>query len=177
LIILSLVTGGYNGLIAAIYFVYVYIITANFIFLAYLILRRIKRGEGINNIIDFTYFKDYNKVINLIFIVALLSLAGIPPLAGFFGKLYFFHSLILNNEYLLFLVLIITTIISCVYYIRLIRFLFFSDRDDDFIVPYKKIPDVLIYSLVVLFLINVFFIFIQGPLLYIIGNFIFSFYF
>jgi len=177
LIILSLVTGGYNGLIAAIYFVYVYIITANFIFLAYLILRRIKRGEGISNIIDFTYFKDYNKVINLIFIVALLSLAGIPPLAGFFGKLYFFHSLILNNEYLLFLVLIITTIISCVYYIRLIRFLFFSDRDDDFIVPYKKIPDVLIYSLVVLFLINVFFIFIQGPLLYIIGNFIFSFYF
>jgi NADH-quinone oxidoreductase subunit N len=176
LIVLSVVTGLHNGFIAAIYFVYVYAITTNFIFLTYIVLRRVKRGDGISNIIDFTYFKDYNKTITLIFVIALLSVAGIPPLAGFFGKLYFFQSLIMNNEYVLFIILIILTIISCVYYIRLIRFLFFSDREEDYIVPYKRIPDTLIYCLVILFLINVFFIYLQAPMLYTIGNLLFSFY-
>jgi NADH:ubiquinone oxidoreductase subunit 2 (subunit N) len=52
--------------------------------------------------------------------VAMLSLAGLPPVAGFLGKLYLFWASLSANQYLLVLVALLSTLLGSVYYLRLI---------------------------------------------------------
>jgi NADH-quinone oxidoreductase subunit N len=58
----------------------------------------------------------------------LLSLAGIPPLAGFFGKFGIFHAALKSDHYLLALVGILTALVSLYYYLRPIIVLFMQER-------------------------------------------------
>ena len=74
------------------------------------------------------YFKS-NPFLSIALIVALLSLAGIPPLAGFFGK-YLVFSLALQQGYVgLVVVAIITSLIGVCYYFRVIVAIF-SDPEE-----------------------------------------------
>lgn len=72
----------------------------------------------------------YNQPIRAIILsIALLSLAGIPPLAGFYGKWYLFLSAINGEYYILAIFGVVTSVISAVYYIRLIHLMFFVTPD------------------------------------------------
>jgi len=57
------------------------------------------------------------------FVCSLLSFAGIPPFAGFFGKILIFQALVFKGYYFFALVGVLFSVITCVYYIRLIRFI------------------------------------------------------
>jgi NADH-quinone oxidoreductase subunit N len=79
----------------------------------------------------------FNYIFSIIFSTFILSFAGIPPFAGFFAKLGIFLALIDSANYLIFFVVAISSIVSAVYYIRLVRFLFFlkdSNDIEDFVV-------------------------------------------
>ncbi len=58
--------------------------------------------------------------------VAVFSLAGIPPLAGFYGKAFLFWAALSSSQYLLALVGILTSAISCFYYIRIVKIMYFE---------------------------------------------------
>jgi NAD(P)H-quinone oxidoreductase subunit 2 len=62
--------------------------------------------------------------------VCLLSLAGIPPFAGFFGKVYLFWSGWNQNLYLLVYVGLLTSVISMYYYLRIIKIMITKDGKD-----------------------------------------------
>jgi NADH-quinone oxidoreductase subunit N len=81
----------------------------------------------INNIVDFILILKSNKYLAIFFVLSLFSLGGIPPLAGFFAKLPIFFLLIKYINPLLGIIIILTSVISIIYYIRLIRFCFFSE--------------------------------------------------
>ena len=74
-----------------------------------------------------TYFADLlsyakvNSVLAVTFSFSLLSLAGIPPLAGFFSKFYILYSLIDNQYIISAIIAIILSVISAYFYIRIIQ--------------------------------------------------------
>jgi len=163
-VIMALATNTKIGLIVSFYYFFIYIIITLFIFSIYLVIR-ISNNKTIRNITDLVYLKNNNKWLALITIVALLSLAGIPPLMGFYGKLYVFYTLIENGSYFICLLLLLLSILSCVYYIRLIRFIFFDDKLYQPMIFIKRQSTYIYMIISALFLINISFLFFQEPLL------------
>ena len=72
-----------------------------------------------------SYYK-LNPVLAITFAFSLLSIAGIPPLAGFFSKFYILYSLIENNLYVVSAIAIILSVIASYYYIRIIQWMYFN---------------------------------------------------
>lgn len=66
-------------------------------------------------------------VLAISFALSLLSIAGIPPLAGFFSKYFVLLAIIENNFFLLSVLILLFSVIACFYYIRFIQFMFFKD--------------------------------------------------
>ena len=62
-------------------------------------------------------------------VVFLLSLGGIPPTAGFMGKLLIFYAAVTAKQYLLAVVLAVTSVIGMYYYFRLILHMFLKDAE------------------------------------------------
>ncbi|MCM1002109.1 NADH-quinone oxidoreductase subunit N [Wolbachia pipientis] len=58
--------------------------------------------------------------------ILLLSMAGIPPLAGFFAKLFIFKGLINSGFISLSLILVVASVISCYYYLNIIKAMYFD---------------------------------------------------
>ena len=80
-------------------------------------------------------FEDFNDLIRrrpamaVLMILFLLSLGGIPPLAGFMGKFLIFSAAVTAKLYLLAVVLAVTSVISMYYYFRLILHMFLKDNE------------------------------------------------
>ena len=68
----------------------------------------------------------------LSFLIILFSLAGIPPLAGFFAKFYVFMAVIESKMYMLAIVGLITTVVSAFYYLRVIKIIYFDKSKKPF---------------------------------------------
>ncbi len=64
----------------------------------------------------------------------MFALAGIPPMAGFFGKYYVFLSAIKSDLTWLALVGVLSSVISVYFYIRVVIYMYFKDVEDDFVV-------------------------------------------
>ena len=62
----------------------------------------------------------------------LFSLAGIPPLAGFFAKFYVFIAVIEKEMYFLAIIGLLATVISAFYYLRIIKIIYFDDSHDNY---------------------------------------------
>jgi NADH-quinone oxidoreductase subunit N len=65
-------------------------------------------------------------------LIFLFSLAGIPPLAGFFAKFYIFMSVIEVKMYFLAITGLLTTVISAFYYLRIIKIIYFDEPKEKF---------------------------------------------
>lgn len=63
--------------------------------------------------------------------IILFSMAGIPPMAGFIGKLIILNIVIDNNLFYLAVIAVLTSVIAAFYYIRLIKSIFFDDPVDE----------------------------------------------
>ena len=72
-----------------------------------------------------------NPILGLSLAVCLFSMAGIPPLVGFFAKYMVLYSAIENGYYFLALVGILASVISAAYYLRIIRVIHFESSPSD----------------------------------------------
>ena len=75
---------------------------------------------------DLTMLSKTNSILALTFTVTLFSIAGIPPLAGFYSKAFLFFAAMSSTMYLLAIVGVVTSVISCFYYIRLVKIMYFD---------------------------------------------------
>ena len=66
------------------------------------------------------------------FLIILFSLAGIPPLAGFFAKFYIFMAVIQKEMYFLAIVGLLATVIAAFYYLRVIKIIYFDPEQEKF---------------------------------------------
>jgi NADH-quinone oxidoreductase subunit N len=79
--------------------------------------------EDIN---DLSGLSKNHPMLALSFLIILFSLAGIPPLAGFFAKFYVFMAVIEVKMYTLAIIGLLTTVVSAFYYLRIIKVIYFD---------------------------------------------------
>jgi len=96
---------------------------------AFVIVALIERGQEFNmNIEDYAGLSKSQPVLSAMMALFMLSLAGIPPMAGFFGKYYLFAAAIKSGYTWLTIVAVVATMISMYFYISLIIQMYFKDR-------------------------------------------------
>jgi NADH-quinone oxidoreductase subunit N len=83
-------------------------------------------GEG-ERIEDFRGLAKRRPVLAFAMLVFLLSLAGIPPLVGFFSKFYLFMAAIQDGQYLLTTIALVTSAVSAYYYLGVINQMYFKE--------------------------------------------------
>ncbi len=116
-----------EGISAVLFYLVVYMFTNLGAFgMLILICREGYRGD---NIEDWRGVGQAHPIVGLSFVVFLLSLAGIPPTAGFVGKLILFAAAIQNQYYWLAVIGIFSSAVSIYYYGHIIRVLYMSPRD------------------------------------------------
>ena len=71
-------------------------------------------------------------LLSLSLLIILFSLAGIPPLAGFFAKFYIFKSVIEQSMYFLAIVGLLSTVIAAFYYLRIIKIIYFDPEKEKY---------------------------------------------
>ena len=88
------------------------------------------------NINDLSGMSKNHPLLALSFLIILFSLAGIPPLAGFFAKFYIFMAVIESEMYILAIIGLLTTVISAFYYLRIIKIIYFDKPKKPFELNY-----------------------------------------
>ncbi|MGD0340942.1 MAG: NADH-quinone oxidoreductase subunit N [Bacteroidales bacterium] len=126
-ILVGMVGGNQLGMASVIYYILVYIFSN---LGAFGVVTAISNATGKENIDDYNGLYRTNPRLSLIMMLALFSLAGIPPLAGFFGKFFLFTAAAEKGFYFLVLVAVINTIISLYYYLLVVKAMFINKNDD-----------------------------------------------
>lgn len=116
-VMLAVSSNSIEGFFAAYYYLLVYSFTSLAVFVILLSVRKYSDYLKIKNLEDFSSLFRNNPPIAIAFSLLLFSLAGIPPLAGFFSKLFVFLSLIKVGSYLSSVLVIVTSVVSAVYYL------------------------------------------------------------
>ena len=94
-----------------------------------------KDGNYSEKIEDLAGLSKKRPMMALAFLIIFFSLAGIPPLGGFFAKFYVFMAVIESEMYFLAVVGLLSTVIAAFYYIKVIKVIYFDDSKivfDDF---------------------------------------------
>tara|TARA_B100000579_G_scaffold384305_1_gene354644 strand:- start:506 stop:907 length:402 start_codon:yes stop_codon:yes gene_type:complete len=119
------------------------------------------------NIEDLSGLSKNHPLLSLSFLIVLFSLAGIPPLAGFFAKFYIFKIVIEQSMYFLAIVGLLATVISAFYYLRIIKTIYFDKEKEKYDLDYNIGLKI---SLVLSTLLVAFYFIAPSKLLEIISN-------
>ena len=132
-ILLGLIIGNQLGTATVVYFVLVYVFSN---LAAFGVVQAISLKTGKENINDYEGLYRTNPNLSLIMMLALFSLAGIPPVAGFFGKFFLFTAAASEGYYLLVFIAVVNVTISLYYYLLVVRAMFL--RQSDNAIPFFK---------------------------------------
>ncbi len=132
-ILLGLISGSQLGAATVVYFVLVYIFSN---LAAFGVVQAISLQTGKENRDDYNGLYRTNPNLSLVMMLALFSLAGIPPVAGFFGKFFLFAAAASKGYYFLVFLAVVNVTISLYYYLLVIRAMFI--RKSDTPIPFFK---------------------------------------
>lgn len=125
-ILLGIIGQSQLGMATVIFFILVYIFSN---LGAFGVVAIISNRTGKENIHDYDGLYRTNPNLSLVMMLALFSLAGIPPLAGFFGKFFLFTAAAKQGYYILVLIALINTIIALYYYLLVIKAMLLNNSD------------------------------------------------
>ncbi len=126
-ILLGIIGGNQLGMASVIYYILVYIFSN---LGAFGVVTAISNATGKETVDEYNGLYTTNPKLSLIMTLALFSLAGIPPVAGFFGKFFLFTAAAEKGFYFLVLVAVLNTIISLYYYLLVVKAMFINKSDD-----------------------------------------------
>jgi len=141
--LMSLSTGTLIGAHAFFLYILIYMITM-FTFFSILTSLKKDNNKNIIYITDLLYIKKIHPITRLAITFIFFSMAGIPPLIGFFAKFYVFFAAIETSYYLLLVISIACSTLSAFYYIRVIKIINFEKTFNLNIIKFK--PNTLTYS-------------------------------
>ena len=119
-------TGVISGYQSAIIYISIYVIMNIGAFSCLYLLK--KDGQYKENISDLSGISKKHPVLAISFLVILFSLAGVPPLGGFFAKFYVFVAVLEQQMYTLAIIGLVTTVMSAFYYLKIIKTIYFDDN-------------------------------------------------
>jgi len=120
----GLATGTNEGIQSTIIYLTIYLVMNLGAFGCIFMMKREK--VFYENINDLSGMSKNHPLLAFSFLIILFSLAGIPPLAGFFAKFYIFMSVIESELYALAIIGLVTTVVSAFYYLRVIKIIYFD---------------------------------------------------
>lgn len=132
-ILLGLISGTQLGTATVVYFVLVYVFTN---LAAFGVVQAISLKTGKENMDDYNGLYRTNPNLSLVLMLALFSLAGIPPVAGFFGKFFLFAAAASKGHYLLVFLAVVNVTISLYYYLLVVRAMFIRKSENP--IPFFK---------------------------------------
>jgi len=91
------------------------------------ILAMKRNGQHVENISDFSGLSRTNPLLAFFFAMLLFSLAGVPPLAGFFAKWYVFSAAIKANLFALAVIGVLTSVVGAFYYLSIVKVMYFDE--------------------------------------------------
>ena len=139
----GIATGAINGFKSSIVYITVYVVMNIGAFSCLYLMK--KEGEYKENISDLSGISKKHPLLAMSFLIILFSLAGIPPLGGFFAKFYIFSSVLEQKMYTLAIIGLLTTVISAVYYLKIIKTIYFDENKLSFDLINNKIISGTIY--------------------------------
>jgi NADH-quinone oxidoreductase subunit N len=126
----GLATGSNEGIQSSIIYISIYVIMNLALFSCLLMLKR--NNQYYEDIDDLSGLSKNHPLLSLSLLVILFSLAGIPPLAGFFAKFYIFKAVIEQSMYFLAIVGLLSTVIAAFYYLRIIKIIYFDKEKEKY---------------------------------------------
>ena len=132
--------GTENGFQSTLVYISIYVVMNIGAFACILLMKR--GGKYVEELNELSGLSKNHPLVSLGLMIILFSLAGIPPLAGFFAKFYIFMAVIENEMYTLAIIGLVTTVVSAFYYIRIIKIMYFDEAKK----PFEKFTDYRIHG-------------------------------
>ena len=126
----GIATGTNEGIQSTVVYLTIYLIMNLGVFGCIFMMKR--ENVFYESINDLSGMSKNHPMLALSFLIMLFSLAGIPPLAGFFAKFYIFMAVIEMKMYALAIIGLITTVVSAFYYLRIIKIIYFDKPQKPF---------------------------------------------
>jgi len=124
----GLSTGSNEGIQSSIVYMSIYLVMNLAFFSCLLMLKR--NDVYYETVDDLSGLSKNHPILSLSLLAILFSLAGIPPLAGFFAKFYIFKAVIEQSMYFLAIVGLLSTVIAAFYYLKIIKVIYFDKEKE-----------------------------------------------
>lgn len=125
-ILVGLISGTVLSMTSVVYFVLVYIFSNLGVFG---VISVISNKTGKEKMDDYNGLYRTNPMLSLLMLLALFSLAGIPPIAGFFSKFFLFTAAAEKGHFILIIIAVLNTIISLYYYLLIVKAMFINKSE------------------------------------------------
>ena len=129
-VLAGLSVGTNEGIQSSVSYISIYLIMNLGLFSCLFMMKRNNRYY--ENIDDLSGLSKNHPLISFSLLIILFSLAGIPPMAGFFAKFYVFASVIKQEMYFLAIIGLLATVISAFYYLRIIKIIYFDPEREKY---------------------------------------------
>lgn len=157
-ILLGILSNDQLGISTVVYFMSIYVFTN---LAAFGVIQAISTQTGKENMDDYNGLYRTNPKLSLVMMLALFSLAGIPPVAGFFGKFFLFTAAASQGLYFLVFLAVVNVTISLYYYLLVVRAMFLRKSENP--IPYFESKFTMKLGLI-LAVIGVLFIGVYSPI-------------
>ena len=127
-ILIGLASANAAGIKGVVIYMSIYVIMNIAVFAIILSLKF--NDKFINKIDEFSGISKYKPIIALSLAIIMLSMAGIPPFAGFFGKFYIFIAAVKADLIFLAVLGVVSSVISAFYYLKIIKVMYFDDKEN-----------------------------------------------
>jgi NADH-quinone oxidoreductase subunit N len=125
-ILLAIISGTALGMASLVYFVLVYMFSN---LAAFGVISVIEQKSKKILMSDYNGLYQTNPKLSFVMMIALFSLAGIPPFAGFFSKFFIFSAAVQQGFYVLVFIALLNTIISLYYYLLVVKAMFINANE------------------------------------------------
>ncbi len=126
-ILLGIMGTGSLGMGSLVYFILIYVFSN---LGAFGVASAIYNESGVESISGYNGLYSTNPRLSLVMMLSLFSLAGIPPVAGFFGKFFLFTSAGSQGYFILILIAVLNATVSLYYYLGVVRAMFINKNDN-----------------------------------------------
>ena len=127
--LVGIATGTEEGVRAVLIYLAIYLFMNVGVFACILGMRQ--KGSAVENISDLAGFSKSRPLVAGIFAALMFSMAGIPPLAGFFGKFYVFMAAVNAGLVPLAVFGVLASVVGCYYYLRIVKVMYFDEAGED----------------------------------------------